>query len=68
MDGCYKFTNEAKTWDEAEQSCGNIEKGHLASILSESEQAFVLNEMKSELSWIGLSDKKVYNNSMRCII
>ena len=57
---CYKLNkDQPKTWDEAESACGTIEKGHLVSILTESEQAFVLNEMKSEMTWIGLSDKKV---------
>ena len=58
---CYKLYNDdqSKTWDEAESSCGTIETGHLVSILTESEQAFVLNEMKSEMTWIGLSDKQV---------
>ena len=78
MNGCYKTNEEAKTWQEAEQSCGSLGGGHLASILTQAEQGinhwfnaiflsqsyfmflgFVLNEMRSELTWIGLSDTKV---------
>ena len=38
MNGCYKTNEEAKTWQEAEQSCGSLGGGHLASILTQAEQ------------------------------
>ena len=38
LNGCYKSNEEAKTWQEAEQSCGSLGGGHLASILTQAEQ------------------------------
>ena len=38
LNGCYKTNEEAKTWQEAEQSCGSLGGGHLASILTQAEQ------------------------------
>jgi hypothetical protein len=62
LDGCYKWhggDGEAKNWLEAENLCKTYGSSHLASILTVSEQAFVLNEVQSEMAWIGLSDKSV---------
>jgi len=56
-DNCYWFSNEAKSWHDAEADCSS-QGAHLMSILDDSEQAFVFAHMNAEKIWVGLSDVK----------
>lgn len=57
LDNCYKGEPTKKlSWTEAEQECKKRDGAHLVSILSYSEQSYVLNKVESELTWTGLSD------------
>ena len=40
VSGCYKFVNQSKGWQDAEQSCQDM-GGHLASVTSADEQTMV---------------------------
>ncbi|XP_074848183.1 C-type lectin domain family 4 member K-like [Carettochelys insculpta] len=52
----YYFSQEGKSWDEAEQFC--VSQGsHLTSISSQGEQEFLSNGSKREDCWIGLTDQ-----------
>ena len=56
---CYKWENERKTWDEAEESC-ILQHAHLVSILDDVEQAYLFTQPQlDEKAWIGLSNKEV---------
>ena len=52
-DGCYKWFEEEKTWEEAEKDCFDQE-AHLVSIWDNLEQAYVFTNVKTIQSWIGL--------------
>ena len=62
MGECYKWENEPKTWDEAEESC-ILQHAHLVSILDDVEQAYVFTQpqlgIDQEQAWIGLNNKEV---------
>ncbi|XP_044874223.1 C-type lectin domain family 4 member F-like isoform X2 [Mauremys mutica] len=53
----YYFSQEKKSWDEAEQFCVNW-KLHLTSVSSQAEQEFLSNETQGEDHWIGLTDRE----------
>ena len=57
-DGCYKWFEEEKTWEEAEQDCFDQE-AHLVSIWDNLEQAYVFTNVKTIQSWIGLRKAEV---------
>ncbi len=59
MQQCYRLEEAEKTWEEAEKSCKSQGSTHLTSILSIPEQAFMINKVQTEMTWIGLSDKSV---------
>ncbi len=58
---CYKWVDEPATWSEAETKCSQLDGSHLVSILTESEEAFVMVSGKANDFWIGLSDERVLN-------
>ncbi|XP_074922830.1 C-type lectin domain family 4 member F-like [Chelonoidis abingdonii] len=51
----YYFSQEKKSFDEAEQFCVS-QDSHLTSISSEEEQEFLSSETQGEDHWIGLTD------------
>ena len=59
---CYKWENEAKTWDEAEANCRE-QHSYLVSILDDAEQSFVFTQpefgIDQNQAWIGLNNKAV---------
>ena len=59
---CYKWENEAKTWDEAEANCRE-QHSYLVSILDDAEQSFVFTQpefgINQNQAWIGLNNKAV---------
>ena len=61
---CYKWMDEPKTWDDAEQNC-MFHHAHLVSITSDVEQAYVFTQpqlgVEQGQAWIGLSNKEVSN-------
>ncbi|XP_075787214.1 C-type lectin domain family 10 member A-like [Pelodiscus sinensis] len=51
----YYFSQEEKSWDEAEQFC--VSQGsHLTSVSSQKEQEFLSKEIQGKNHWIGLTD------------
>ena len=56
--GCYRWVDEAKTWNEAEQDCSQ-QGAHLVSIWDGLEQAYAFANVKSSQSWIGLKKEPV---------
>ncbi|XP_061093777.1 neurocan core protein [Conger conger] len=54
---CYRYFTHRHTWEDAEKDCRE-QSGHLASIHSAEEQAFV-NGLSRENTWIGLNDRTV---------
>ncbi|XP_007938335.1 C-type lectin domain family 4 member F [Orycteropus afer afer] len=52
----YYFSNEKKSWDEAERFCVS-ERAHLASVTSEEEQTFLRKSTDTFYHWIGLTDR-----------
>ena len=58
-DRCYFFSNEKKTWDEAEETCKVKHKGHLASVPSEQVHKYL--QRKKTSGWIGGVNKDFYN-------
>ena len=55
---CYKWVDQAKSWDDAENDCQQM-GAHLASIIDPIEQAYVFTEIQQNKAWIGLSNKDV---------
>ncbi|XP_039374322.1 C-type lectin domain family 4 member F-like [Mauremys reevesii] len=53
----YYFSQERKSWDEAEQFCVS-QDSHLTSVSSQAEQEFLSKETKGEAHWIGLTDRE----------
>ncbi|XP_044874215.1 C-type lectin domain family 4 member F-like isoform X2 [Mauremys mutica] len=53
----YYFSQERKSWDEAEQFCLS-QDSHLTSVSSQAEQEFLSNETQGEAHWIGLTDRE----------
>ena len=56
--GCYRWMNEAKTWDEAEADCA-AQGAHLVSIWDDLEQAYTFSTVASTQSWIGIKKESV---------
>ncbi|XP_056374179.1 neurocan core protein isoform X2 [Hyla sarda] len=54
---CYRYFPQRRPWEEAERDCRR-RSGHLTSIHSQEEQAFI-NSFGRENTWIGLNDKTV---------
>ncbi|XP_075063899.1 neurocan core protein isoform X3 [Mixophyes fleayi] len=54
---CYRFFPQRRPWEEAERDCRR-RSGHLTSIHSQDEQAFI-NSFGRENTWIGLNDRTV---------
>ncbi|XP_063810851.1 neurocan core protein [Pseudophryne corroboree] len=54
---CYRFFPQRRPWEEAERDCRR-RAGHLTSIHSQEEQAFI-NSFGRENTWIGLNDRTV---------
>jgi len=50
-DRCYFFSKEKKSWDEANKTCIERHKGHLASVSSEQVHKYL--QGKETLGWIG---------------
>ena len=50
-DQCYFFSEEEKSWDEANKTCIEEHKGHLASVPSEQVHKYL--QGKETLGWIG---------------
>ena len=55
---CYKWVDQPKSWDDAENDCKQMDS-HLVSVIDTIEQAYVFTELRTELAWIGLSNKQV---------
>ncbi|XP_044875610.1 C-type lectin domain family 4 member F-like [Mauremys mutica] len=53
----YYFSQERKSWDEAEQFCVS-QDSHLTSVSSQAEKEFLSNETKGQAHWIGLTDRE----------
>ncbi|XP_039395252.1 C-type lectin domain family 4 member F-like isoform X2 [Mauremys reevesii] len=53
----YYFSQERKSWDEAEQFCVS-QDSHLTSVSSQAEQEFISSETQGEDHWIGLTDRE----------
>ncbi|KAK2507447.1 hypothetical protein MC885_019425 [Smutsia gigantea] len=58
---CYALFVKAKSWMDADMACQKRPSGHLASVLSGAEAAFVASLVKSSVNsysnvWIGLHD------------
>ncbi|XP_039397305.1 C-type lectin domain family 4 member F-like isoform X2 [Mauremys reevesii] len=53
----YYFSQEGKSWDEAEQFCVS-QDSHLTSVSSQAEQEFLSKETRGEAHWIGLTDRE----------
>ena len=51
QDHCYFFSNEEKSWPEAEETCVEKHKGHLASVPSEQVHKYL--QGKDTLGWVG---------------
>lgn len=58
LNGCYKYFDMPKTFDEAEDFCKS-QAAHLVSIIDEVELAYVLTQIPAGDIWIGLSNKQV---------
>ncbi|XP_069621577.1 neurocan core protein-like [Ranitomeya imitator] len=54
---CYRYFSQRRPWEEAERDCRR-RSGHLTSIHSQEEQAFI-NSFGRENTWIGLNDRTV---------
>ncbi|XP_075681605.1 neurocan core protein isoform X2 [Rhinoderma darwinii] len=54
---CYRYFPQRRPWEEAERDCRR-RSGHLTSIHSQEEQAFI-NSFGRENAWIGLNDRTV---------
>ncbi|XP_069623805.1 neurocan core protein isoform X3 [Ranitomeya imitator] len=54
---CYRYFPQRRPWEEAERDCRR-RSGHLTSIHSQEEQAFI-NSFGRENTWIGLNDRTV---------
>ncbi|XP_044874138.1 C-type lectin domain family 4 member F-like isoform X2 [Mauremys mutica] len=53
----YYFSQERKSWDEAEQFCVS-QDSHLTSVSSQAEQEFLSSDTKGQNHWIGLTDRE----------
>ncbi|XP_028918068.1 C-type lectin domain family 4 member F-like isoform X2 [Ornithorhynchus anatinus] len=53
----YFFSNDSKTWAEAEGICESWDS-HLTSVTSEGEQKFLVRLMNGQSHWIGLNDQE----------
>ncbi|CAB3999160.1 macrophage mannose receptor 1-like [Paramuricea clavata] len=68
-DGCYKYFDETKTWEDALDSCQSME-AKLAVIEDSEENEFVSSLLESgEGGWIGLNDRRteseyIWNNDL----
>ena len=56
-DRCYFFSQEEKSWQEAEETCKETHKGHLASVTSEQVHQYL--QEKDFSFWIGGFKKNV---------
>ncbi|XP_073411230.1 neurocan core protein isoform X1 [Dendrobates tinctorius] len=54
---CYRYFPQRRPWEEAERDCRR-RSGHLTSIHSQEEQAFI-NSFGRDNTWIGLNDRTV---------
>ena len=58
-DSCFFFSDEERTWYDAESACQEMPDAHLASCMPDNEFAFVANILgaeNKEENWIGYSD------------
>ncbi|KAJ8011615.1 hypothetical protein DPEC_G00060090 [Dallia pectoralis] len=54
---CYRYFSNRHTWENAEKDCRE-HSGHLSSITSATEQAFI-NDLGHDNAWVGLNDRTV---------
>ncbi|XP_054846330.1 C-type lectin domain family 4 member F-like [Eublepharis macularius] len=57
----YFFSQEAKTWREAEEACMS-HGAHLTSVASKEEMKYLLSKAKGVSFWIGLTDQREEGN------
>ena len=55
---CYKWVDQPKSWSDAEHACKGM-NAHLVSVIDSIEQAYVFTEIRTDVGWIGLSNKEV---------
>ena len=60
---CYKWVDQPKSWDDAENDCKQGD-AHLVSVIDPIEQAYVFTGLQSSMAWIGLSNKQVGGHAL----